>query len=453
MSFSLNHRLILFTSFVLCIFLGVTGVVLNKAFSISLNNIVREKLKLHTYNLLSLADNKNGTIYLPANYSQQLLNNIDDSLLAIVTDSQHKESWRSVSASNKRFSLPAPSTGEWLFGQAQDNSGNTYYVSSYSTTWPDEHGKKHTFIFTVMENLQVYQKEINDYRNTITLALIGIALVLLALQLIILHWGLKPVRGLASDVEAMNKGKSASLTGHYPKELRTLSANLNLLIENERRQRERYRNRMADLSHSLKTPLSVLRGIASDTNTLGHAISREKILISIQKQVSKMDTIVDHQLQRAVSSKQQSSFIACSVLNETQSIIGALNKVYIQKNITPTINIDKKELFYGDENDLAEILGNLLDNAYKYCQNQVTINANSQQKTLTLSIEDDGLGIPPEERFAIIKRGVRLDSRANGQGFGLAIVNDIITSYKGTLIVGESLLGGAQFLLKIPVKQ
>lgn len=452
MNLSLRHRLSLSACIVLCLFLGIIGLVLDQAFSLSLDNIVREKLKLHIYTLLSIADNEKGRVKLPATLSEQRFNIAEGSLIAIVTDSNRRESWRSGSAGDKRFELPIPEQGDWLFGRAKDDSGDSYYVSSYSTIWTDSQGQKTTFVFTVMENFNYYRQDLADYQFAVVVIMVTLGAILLILQAIILRWSLKPLRGLANDVNAMNRRELSSLAGNYPKELQPLTNNLNRLIDNERRQRQRYRDRMADLSHSLKTPLSVLRGVESDTDENGQVISREQLLDTLHRQVSRMSDIVDYQLQRAVVNGQQSSFIATPIAEKATSIIAALDKVYADKAISTEINIDNNLAFYGDENDLIEILGNLLDNAYKHGKQQVTISAQLSNDFLQLSIEDDGEGVPESRHKDILKRGVRLDSTSEGQGFGLAIAVEIINSYQGNISIGRSTLNGAKFNVDIPTR-
>ena len=455
---SLGQRLFLSSAVVLVIFLWITGLVLDQAFSISLDGFVREKLRIHTFALLSRADNVDSKIELPTRLPEQQFNAADGALLAFVTDTQQAESWRSISAGARRFALPLPGAGEWLFGRAQDSNGEIYYVSSYSTLWPGAAGEKTAFVFTVMESVDVYGQQLADYRSAVTLGLIVFGLMLLTLQSIVLRWGLRYLREVAIDVKSMNIGELQSLTGRYPKELRPLTANLNQLINNERLQRERYRDRMADLSHSLKTPISVLQGIASDIDDEGKPVSREQILDTLQRQVGRMRNIVDHQLQRAVTTGRQTSLVATPVQGEVDSIITALDKVYLDKGVTTTIQIEAAASFYGDENDLLELLGNLLDNAYKHCRTQVKVSghtnsADAATTTLVLNVADDGPGVPPAMRTTILRRGVRLDSIAEGQGFGLAIVVDIVSSYDGSISVGESSLGGALFTLTVPNAQ
>ena len=455
MSQSLTKRLFLSAGTVIFAFLALTALVLNQAFTSSLENIVREKLRVHTYSLLALADFEDGRLNLPKVLTEPRFNSSRDPLIALVSDKKQNEHWRSISAEQQRFTLPFPESGQWLFGQAQDTKGREYFVSSYSTVWPDEFGKKTTFIFTVMETTKHYQIDVEEYRNRVLLALLIAGFVLLALQAIILRWGLKPVRGLAADVDAMSRGDSISLGGDYPRELKTLVRNVNLLIENERRQRERYRERMADLSHSLKTPLSVLKGLETDLHDADQALDLPSLQQSLGRQTEKMRGIIDYQLRRAVSSGQNMSMSAIPLKPELIQILDALDKVYADKQVHAELELEDRVAVLMDPGDLAEILGNLLDNAYKHCQNKVMTRAKLEPRSngpsrIILTVEDDGSGIPAAKRGSILQRGVRLDTSVEGQGFGLSIVGDIIATYHGSITISESPLGGALFALELP---
>ena len=458
---SLVKRMFISSTLVLCAFLVSAALMLNTVFTISLESIVQEKLTLHIYQLLAVGESDNDQIQLPTRVAEPRLNQQQGSLLAFVTElapeTQQQEVWRSLSATGKTFSFPAPNSGDWFFGRAQGAGGAEYYVSSYNTTWSNNSGGKTKYIFTVMEDFSYYQSQLTKYRAAIIIGLLLFGLIFLLLQTIILRVGLSPVRRITADIEAMNNGKARSLSGQYPKELKPLTTNLNILIGNERHQRERYRNRMADLSHSLKTPLSVLRGIETDIDNLGQPVSRKSMMDTLTKQVGRMTNIVDHQLQRAILNGAPTVFSTINIADSANELVAALNKVYANKAIECELNIGPALSFYGDENDLIEIIGNLLDNAYKHAKQSVCFsvtktNIKPTGPQLHLTFADDGHGVPLAKRATIIKRGVRLDSSGEGQGFGLSIVADIVNNYQGKLTIEDSSLGGASFNITIPTR-
>jgi len=133
----------------------------------------------------------------------------------------------------------------------------------------------------------------------------------------------------------------------------------------------------------------------------------------------------------------------------------ALEKVYFQKNISLALQVTENSKFYGDKNDLMELLGNLMDNAYKHCKEKLLISVDysntKKQHRLNITIEDDGLGVEKENREFILQRGARADSLNPGQGIGLAVVVDIVITYQGVISITQSSLGCASF--KVSFKQ
>ncbi|MCV6604929.1 MAG: ATP-binding protein, partial [Porticoccaceae bacterium] len=127
-----------------------------------------------------------------------------------------------------------------------------------------------------------------------------------------------------------------------------------------------------------------------------------------------------------------------------------LEKIYQPSDIRFTIEVDPDFRFRGDEADLMELLGNLLDNACKYGAGQVFVGAETSGKQLQLTVDDNGPGIAPNKGEAILRRGVRADTQQTGQGIGLAMVQEIVTGYGGELYIEASPLGGARFRVLLP---
>ena len=123
-------------------------------------------------------------------------------------------------------------------------------------------------------------------------------------------------------------------------------------------------------------------------------------------------------------------------------------KIYKDSNIQVTTHIDPQCLFMGDENDLLEIFGNLVDNSFKHAKSKITIKGLNDKDTLIISVEDDGNGVPEDKVNDIFKRGTRLDETVQGQGIGLSIVENIVSSYDGELTLKRSELGGALFTIR-----
>jgi two-component system sensor histidine kinase PhoQ len=197
--------------------------------------------------------------------------------------------------------------------------------------------------------MRVINQDLADYRNTLITLLCSAIIFLFMMQLLILRWGLKPLQQISDDLKNIQAGNKSKLEGNYPQELRPLTSNLNHLLKVEQNQRDRYRNSLADLSHSLKTPISVIQGILYK-----ESINKEDQNY-IQSQVSKMTNTIRYQLQRAVHGFQGLHINKIPISPMVNSIIDAMNKVYADKKLSITSNIKHECYFHGDENHLMEI--------------------------------------------------------------------------------------------------
>ena len=175
------------------------------------------------------------------------------------------------------------------------------------------------------------------------------------------------------------------------------------------------------------------------------------------EQVVRMDEIVAYQLARAAKSGHQTYAAPLPVLNHAEEIALTLEKVYARKGALAEFDVDPKSCYHGEKGDLLELLGNLMDNAFKWCRSRVLLTARpivhhrSRRPGLLLRVEDDGPGIPDEQISQVLKRGVRGDERVQGHGIGLSIVGELVASYGGELKVSRSeQLGGAQFEVILP---
>lgn len=353
--------------------------------------------------------------------------------------------WRSNSAalkeapSNSSFAKQS-SVGKLIVQEIETGEG-LLFRAHYDVIWEDTRGKGHPFRFAVIHDSDAYYAELKAYRSHLWRWLGAAGLLLLLGQTLILRWGLKPLGRLARALKAMQSGDTQNIAGDHPRELQRIVNNLNLVLAREQALRQRYRNSLSDLAHSLKTPLAVLQA------RLNVDSSDSELQQTLAEQVTRMDQVVSYQLQRAVSSQQQGMNQRTDVDQVVQRLLRALHKVYADKRVECHSTIIIGTVFAGDEQDLMELLGNLLENAFKYCHRQVRICARCEDQALIITIADDGPGIPPGQQERILQRGQRLDTSQPGQGIGLAVSVDIIESYGGKLTIAQSDLGGAEFTL------
>ena len=195
------------------------------------------------------------------------------------------------------------------------------------------------------------------------------------------------------------------------------------------------------MAHSLKTPIAVLQGIIENISI------KEKNTAA--EQLTTINTIVEYQLQRAATMGQLKSTQAIALFPVAQKIIATLGKVYKDKRIESQLNISSVLNIKIDEGDLFELLGNLIENAFKWSNNKVLVSAETLDGQIQITIEDDGPGINKEQRDLILLRGQRADQSTPGHGLGLAMVNDMLLLYKGTMQITTSAMGGAKIIIKI----
>ena len=248
---------------------------------------------------------------------------------------------------------------------------------------------------------------------------------------------LRPLSRLRNEIKLTTSGSQSHIKNKYPKEIAPLTSSINQLIDNEHQQRERYKNSLSDLAHSLKTPLTVALGEAKI-----HKTSSE----TLEQPLFEIKAIIDRQLKRASTSSLgigQMTPLAPLV----KKLVGAMKKVHADKSLSIEYSVTDKITVMAEQTDLMECLGNLFDNACKAANANVMLTVEQKFKNLEIHLDDDGSGIPEDKRHLLLTRGNRLDNYKEGQGIGLALVVDIMSSYAGNLVIGTSPLGGARMTL------
>jgi two-component system sensor histidine kinase PhoQ len=288
------------------------------------------------------------------------------------------------------------------------------------------------YTFSVAEDLSAYQRELARFRVNLVGWLGAMSLLLLVALLLALRWGLAPLRRVADEVAAVEAGHQDRLRGAYPHELRALTDNLNALLASGYARETRLGNALADLAHSLKTPLAVLRGALGDPPSA-----------ALTEQIRRMDEIVAYQLERARGRPTASLAPPVPLGPALERLLGALGKLHAGRAVATELDLTPDLSFRGAEGDLLEVIGNLLDNAFKWTRTRVRVEARREAGMLVIRVEDDGPGIPAGQVQALGERGARADLSAPGHGIGLAVVREICKAYGGDLSIAASPLGGA----------
>ncbi len=438
---SLTRRLIVSAAILMVLFLGLAGYALDRAFYQSQIAAQGERLFIRVFNLLSVAELDDVTLNLPRVLRDERFNSPESGLVGLVLDQTRMSIWESLSsewfeAGEWVRAQPSLSAGEEQFGIY----GNWVYQRN-GFIWEDPTGVDRYFEFWVLEDASPLNSAVQTFRSQLWGSLIAVTTGLLIVLSLVLAWGLRPLRLLTQNLNRIRSGQAEVLTGNYPKELAPLTNSLNQLIQAEQGQRERYRKAMADLAHSLKTPLAVMRTLSG--------VDQEEI----NEQVKRMDQIVRYQLQRAVTDARNGPVLGqrCDVNGAVKRLGKALEKAFANDDKVLDLPDTDDEIYVAmDSNDVLEVLGNLIENAFKYGRSVIMVSFEVNEKTVLVNVDDDGPGLSEQESQQVLTRGKRLDSLQPGQGIGLAMVNDILSSYRLDMSISKSPLGGARFSLALP---
>lgn len=424
----------LVSAVLLILLLPSSYLAIDQAFYQQLLTSAEQKMEVHMYAILSELNLVNNTVELNSNALAPDFYRPDSGLTAYVSSNQ-QILWQSDSSINERFSLPETllTPGQHIFYEVEQH--RRYHVLSIAFLF-DNGLSALPLEIHIVQTHELLVAPHKTFQVTLLRWFIGIAAGLLILSILAYYWTTKPLTRLDFEIRQLEQGRQDHLTGNYPSELRGIKEDLNLLLANQNRQKQRYRNHLSDLAHALKTPVAVLR-----TSTLAQQPE-------LKEQIDRISAMIEHQLKKASSSGQDIWKKETPVLPVLEKVTKALKRIYQDKNCQIQFECSETACFRGDETDLMEMLGNLLDNACKACRRQVNIIVTCQP--FRLVVEDDGPGISEAKRKNLFQRGIRLDTYKEGHGVGLSIVAELVKSYSGQITVDESPLGGARFILTIP---
>lgn len=460
---SLHARQLLAASLGLIAFLGLTGVALDQAFRDTAISNLRERLQNDAYAYLGDFEfTRNNELIEPprGQAPDSRFLQPGSGLYAIARGQTFR--WDSPSVLGR--ALPEPELlkpGEQRFEEQPltfvDDKGETHHVYrfSYGLAWEQgETGQQGTvtrFTIAIYEDTDQLEVQVGVFRRALWRYLGLAALLLLLVQMLVLRWSLQPLRVLERELSRVRRGVSDRLSGKHPPELEQITDSINALIESEYKHLDQSRNALSDLAHSLKTPLAVLR------SRLDSGTSEQELRREVDGQIRRMDEIVSYQLSRAARSGHALFSAPIPIEPRAEEIVASLEKVYLSKGVVCEFEVDPGANFYGELGDLQELLGNLLENAFKWSSQRVLLTVKMEPVTgdrragVFIAVEDDGPGIATENVERLLQRGVRGDERVHGHGIGLAIVQDIVRAYRGDLKVEKSTeLGGARFSVHFP---
>lgn len=430
---SLRARLMLGAALVLVVFLAGVGWALQRAHEESVRAARFARLQTTVYLLLAVAEvDADGAVVMPAAFPEARLSLAGSGLYARIVNVTRGTTWRSPSIVG--VDMPAPRAigiGQWRYDIAR-TAQREFLAVSTGVSWAASDPPV-SLVLSVYEDKAAFDQEIAVFQRTAWAWLGGAALLLLLSQLLLLRWGLAPLRAATREIRAIEDGGQTTVQGRYPIEVAALTDNLNTLIAQERLRQTRYREALSYLAHSLKTPLAVLRTALGEPSQLATVVDA---------QVTRMDEIVQHQLGRAAAggaSRFAPPLLLAPVLARIRD---SLAKVYADKGLIFTLDCDAALAWRMDQGDAFELLGNLMDNAAKWARHRVASSIRRDGASLHVQIDDDGPGF--SNTGALVQLHVRGDEQVPGHGVGLAVVNELVTSHGGTLTLTRSALGGGR---------
>ena len=445
---SLSTRLLISVSILLLFFFGATIAVLDIAFRDVGEKARADILDGQLMTLLAAAEpNATGELEMPAGLPEPRFGNVGSGLYADLQDSEGNHVWRSRSSIGLDLPHgPVPEPGAQQFSRLVMEDGTPLMTLSLAVQWELPDGELKPYIFYVAESLDSSNAQLARFRRQLFTWFGAIAIIMLFSISLLMRGMLRPLRQIEQEIGEIEAGIRQSLSEGFPTELSGVARNMNVLIGTQRARSERYRQTLDNLAHSLKTPLAAMRAILARQKS-------PKLTAQLEPQIEQMTEIVRYQLRKPAATAAD-AIGATPVPMESQlsRLVDGLAKVYSDKNPTIDTSVTEDAEFRGDTGDFLELAGNLLDNACKWCDSQVslTIKPADADGGMIMTVADDGPGIPQDAADALLQRGSRLDESAPGHGIGLAVVRDIARSYGGDVAVGKSALGGAEITVTIP---
>ncbi len=451
---SLSARLLTSVSVLLIVFFGITIAALDFVFRDLSEQTMRDRLEGQLLALIAASEEDEAAGLHPApEKTEERFRNPSSGLYGEILRADGYPSWRSNSLTGTGLEFKTNlRSGERLYVQLRRADGAPVRALSRSIDWQFQDKVTRAFVFSVAEDLQPYYSSLNRFRGRLFGWFAILAALLLGSLAILLRSVLAPVRRVEREIGEIEQGSRTELSSGVPQELLGITTNLNALLRSERERLARYRNTLGNLAHSFKTPLAVMR------NLLGSGEARQLPLArQLDEQVGRMDDIVKYQLKRAAASGGTGLGTApIDVRDNFESLRAALLKVYADRALVCELEVEVGCVFFGDREDLTEIAGNLLDNAFKWARTRVRLQASripavqARRDGLRIVVEDDGPGVPPEQRTHVLARGARLDERVSGQGIGLSVVRELVSLNGGSVTIEDGALGGARVEVQLP---
>jgi signal transduction histidine kinase len=310
-------------------------------------------------------------------------------------------------------------------------------------------GEEGRYLVAVAGDAAEIDEETRAFDQALLLTFTALAIVLLLITMFQVRFGLAPLNRISQGLAAIRSGAAERLEGNFPEEIAPLARETNALIEANREIVERARTHVGNLAHALKTPLSVMVNEAS-------ARGDDPLAMKVREQADIMRDQVARHLERA---RLAARLTVVGTVTEVAPVVTALartmEKIHRDRAIAIEVEAAEDARFRGEQQDLEEMVGNLVDNACKWAESRVAVEVvaaavGTADQAVHIIVDDDGRGLSVEEREQVARRGQRLDETKPGSGLGLSIVVELASLYGGGLLLGTAPIGGLRAELILP---
>ncbi|MGI9371611.1 MAG: sensor histidine kinase [Hyphomicrobiales bacterium] len=453
---SLSFRLVAISVIGSAVILAITGILLVQLFRTSIERNYDARLQTHLDGLLA-------NIELSRNDELQLVRPLPEPQFDLPFSGWY---WQVLPRSNSKVQ---PAASDSLLDQLLDPAEGTSRVTksdgeeAYYLRGPEQEilrvfeerlrlaNSSEQFTFMVAGDMKEVEWQVSSFIRTLLITLGTLALGLALATFFLVRFGLRPLRTLRDELIVVRAGKTKRLDGGYPVEIQPVADELNLLLENNDEVVERARTQVGNLAHALKTPLSVIN---NEARTLDSELS-SKVLEQSRLMQEQVNLYLDR-ASRAARARTLAS--ATEVEPVLKSLARTLERINAESGIKVEVKCTPNARFRGEKQDLEEMVGNLLENAFKFAEKKILLQAFERASEIDegrvwidLFVRDDGPGLTPQQRHEAIKRGARIDESKPGSGLGLNIVSETAAMYGGKIKLERSKqLGGLEVKVKLP---
>jgi signal transduction histidine kinase len=305
------------------------------------------------------------------------------------------------------------------------------------------------FLVAVGGDAAEIEDEILSFDRALAVTFAVLAAVLLLTTMFQVRFGLAPLKRISESLAAIRSGAAEKLEGRFPVEIAPLARETNALLDSNREIVERARTHVGNLAHALKTPLSVMMNEAA-------ARGDDPLAAKVAEQTHIMRDQVTRHLERArLAARTAVVGTNTDVVPVVQALTRTMQKTHHNKNLAVDLDLPAEARFRGERQDIEEMVGNLVDNAFKWASARVAVEVSLEQpepgrSSVRVTVDDDGPGLTPAQRDQVARRGLRLDESKPGSGLGLSIVVELAALYGGALNLGTAPLGGLRAELVLP---